>query len=182
MCCLSLLCCSRLKSNRDHKRPYISPTHSILESLTWSTYIHHQSSSYIPCILLIFFCIDHPWSFVRDPGLMGCGTDQEPGDTKVTAAKLQSFRCTVSYCILLYLTVQILKDSPDLRCFGSNLARLQCCRSDFESFGDEWARAIENLVGIYYSTSPFHQPVNCELGIKVLESKKQWHSDTTTSL
>ena len=105
MCCLSLLCCSRLKSNRDHKRPYISPTHSILESLTWSTYIHHQSSSYIPCILLIFFCIDHPWSFVRDPGLMGCGTDQEPGDTKVTAAKLQSFRCTVSYCILLYLTV-----------------------------------------------------------------------------
>ena len=86
------------------------------------------------------------------------------------------------YCILLYLTVQILKDSPDLRCFGSNLARLQCCRSDFESFGDEWARAIENLVGIYYSTSPFHQPVNCELGIKVLESKKQWHSDTTTSL
>ena len=42
---------------------------------------------------------------------MGCGTDQEPGDTKVTAAKLQSFRCTVSYCILLYLTVSYCPDS-----------------------------------------------------------------------
>ena len=104
MCCLSLLCCSRLKSNWDHKRPYISPTHSILESLTWSTYIHHQSSSYIPCILLIFFCIDHPWSFVRDPGLMGCGRTRS---LVTQRSRLQS--CKVSD--VLYLTVSYCPDS-----------------------------------------------------------------------
>ena len=195
--CLSLLCYSLYSLTSVtgpqatiHLPESLHPWHGPRMS-TYIIYLHMSTYVYI-CLYvynyIYIYIIIHLWhyfetmlirfSIVDCRDLCGTPASWGVGRTRslVTQRSRQSCKVsdllhlTSSDSILLYLTVSLLSRFWRILPFCDVLeATLPGCSVAPISKASGMGQGATDC-----GVPPFHQPVNCELGIKVLESKKQW--------